>query len=155
LPHALDETVVTLNLSFLVFTFGSLLVAIQVAGGHYTHGIIEFVPQVGDFPAVDEPLVRLYGGAGAIDERLLREAVVLGTERTMLENLMRTLPPHRHVELRQQLGLLDRAVDGHYEFPEDRALAHIPDSQGLGGVVDMQPLSEAPSAEGGRRDNLL
>jgi uncharacterized membrane protein len=34
------ETVITLNLSFLVFTFGSLLVAIQVAGGQYTPRII-------------------------------------------------------------------------------------------------------------------
>ena len=34
------ETVVTMNLSFLVFTFGSLLVAIQVAGGQYTPRII-------------------------------------------------------------------------------------------------------------------
>ena len=34
------ETIVTLNLSFVVFTFGSLLVAIQVAGGQYTPRII-------------------------------------------------------------------------------------------------------------------
>ena len=34
------ETIITLNLSFLVFTFGSLLVAIQVAGGQYTPRII-------------------------------------------------------------------------------------------------------------------
>src|SRR5512147_1629 len=34
------ETVITLNLSFVVFTFGSLLVAIQVAGGQYTPRII-------------------------------------------------------------------------------------------------------------------
>jgi uncharacterized membrane protein len=34
------ETIVTANLSFLVFTFGSLLVAIQVAGGQYTPRII-------------------------------------------------------------------------------------------------------------------
>ena len=34
------ETIVTLNLSFLVFTFGSLLVAIQIAGGQYTPRII-------------------------------------------------------------------------------------------------------------------
>ena len=33
-------TVVTANLSFLVFTFSSLLVAIQVAGGQYTPRII-------------------------------------------------------------------------------------------------------------------
>ena len=34
------ETIVTINLSFVVFTFGSLLVAIQVAGGQYTPRII-------------------------------------------------------------------------------------------------------------------
>lgn len=34
-------------------------------------GIIEFVPQVGDFVAVDEPVFRLYGGAGAIDDTML------------------------------------------------------------------------------------
>jgi len=34
------ETIVTADLSFLVFTFGSLLVAIQVAGGQYTPRII-------------------------------------------------------------------------------------------------------------------
>src|SRR5512139_3798124 len=34
------ETIITANLSFLVFTFGSLLVAIQVAGGQYTPRII-------------------------------------------------------------------------------------------------------------------
>ena len=34
------ETVITMNLSFLVFTFGSLLVAIQVASGQYTPRII-------------------------------------------------------------------------------------------------------------------
>ena len=34
------ELFITLNLSFLVFTFGSLLVAIQVAGGQYTPRII-------------------------------------------------------------------------------------------------------------------
>ena len=34
------DTIVTANLSFLVFTFGSLLVAIQVAGGQYTPRVI-------------------------------------------------------------------------------------------------------------------
>jgi len=38
--RSLLETIVTLNLSFVVFTFGSLLVAIQVAGGQYTPRII-------------------------------------------------------------------------------------------------------------------
>jgi len=37
---ALYQTVITLTLSFLVFTFGSMLVAIQVAGGQLTPRII-------------------------------------------------------------------------------------------------------------------
>ena len=46
-------------------------------------GIIEFVPQVGDFVAVDEPLFNLYGGAQSIDEDTLRASVAFGSERTM------------------------------------------------------------------------
>ena len=211
--------------------------------------MIEFVPQVGDFVAADEPLFRLYGGADAIDDRQLRAAVALGSERTieqdptfafrilvdiaikalspaindpttavlaidqlhrllrrvglrlvsreeicdetgeprlifrtpnwedfvhltcteirhcgagsiqimrrlrsMLENLMHTLPPHRHAELRQQLELLDRTVEEHYSFPEDRVLASIPDSQGLGGSLGVQAAIGAPSGEGGTGD---
>ncbi len=38
--RALSNTVITLSLSFVVFTFGSLLVAIQVASGQYTPRII-------------------------------------------------------------------------------------------------------------------
>jgi len=213
------------------------------------NGIIEFVPHVGDFMAVDQPLLRLYGGASTLDDRRLREAVVLGTERTMeqdptfsfrilvdiaikalsaaindpttavlaidqlqrllrlvglrdlrgeefrdqtgqlrlvfrtpdwedfvhlacteirhcgggsiqimrrmramLENLMQTLPPHRHAELRQQLELLDRTVEVHYAFPEDRALARIPDPQGMGGSLGVERMSEPSAAEGRKRD---
>ena len=212
------------------------------------NGIIEFVPHVGDFVAVDQPLFRLYGGAGALDDRRLQESVVLGTERTMeqdptfsfrilvdiaikalsaaindpttavlaidqlqrllrmvglrdlrgeefrdgagelrlvfrtpnwedfvhlacteirhcgagsiqvarrmramLENLLETLPPHRHAELRQQLDLLDRSIDGHYAFPEDRALARIPDPQGMGGSLGVARRNEAPAGDAGRR----
>jgi uncharacterized membrane protein len=223
-----------------------VVLAVDLAGlvmqARQANGFIEFVPQVGDFLAIDEPLFRLYGGASAIDDHRLREAVALGSERTMeqdptfalrilvdiaikalsaaindpttavmaidqlhrllrlvglrelrgeelrdaagelrlvfrtpnwedyvhlacteirhcgagsvqimrrmrsmLENLMQTLPLHRHAELRQQLALLDRTVDAHYEFPEDRALARLPDPQGLGGALGVQALSETPS----------
>jgi len=213
------------------------------------NGIIEFVPHVGDFVAVDQPLFRLYGGAGALDDRRLQESVVLGTERTMeqdptfsfrilvdiaikalsaaindpttavlaidqlqrllrmvglrdlrgeefrdsagdlrlvfrtpnwedyvhlacteirhcgagsiqvarrmrsmLENLLETLPPHRHAELQQQLDLLDRTIDGHYAFPEDRALARIPDPQGMGGSLGVMRRREASSGSGRSHD---
>lgn len=194
-----------------------------------SNGVIELVPQVGDFVAVGEPLFLLYGGAGAIDDRRLREAVAFGRERTleqdptfafrilvdialkalspaindpttaglaidqlhrllrlvgtrflrgeeitddagdlrvifrtpnwenfvhlafteirhcgagsvqiarrlrsMVENLVQTLPEHRHAALRRELALLDRALERHYDLPEDLALARVPDPQGLG-----------------------
>ena len=220
-----------------------------VAQARNATGMIEFIPQVGDFVAADEPLFHLYGAAGAIDDRELRAAVALGSERTveqdpafafrilvdiaikalspaindpttavlaidqlnrllrkvglrlvsreeirdetgeprlifrtpnwedfvhltcteirhcgassiqimrrmrsMLENLMQTLPPHRHAELSQQLELLDRTVEGNYSFPEDRVLAQIPDSQGLGGSLGVQAAIEVPTSDGGGRE---
>jgi uncharacterized membrane protein len=48
-----------------------------------TDGVIEFVPQVGDFVAVDEPLFNLYGGARSVDEETLRAAIAVGSERTL------------------------------------------------------------------------
>lgn len=213
-------------------------------------GVIEFVPQVGDFVAVDEPMFRLYGGAIAIDDSQLRASIVLGSERTldqdptfafrilvdiaikalspaindpttavlavdqlhrqlrmvglrhvsreeicdkagelrlvfrtpnwedfvhlacteirqygagsiqimrrmrsMLENLMQTLPSHRHLELLKQLDLLDRAIEGHYTFAEDRELARIADPQGLGGSLGVQSAIETSDTAGERKDN--
>ena len=40
---------------------------------------------------------------------------------------------HRHVALLVELGLLDREIEKHFLYPEDLALAHIADAQGLGG----------------------
>jgi uncharacterized membrane protein len=54
--------------------------------------------------------------------------------RAMIENLSQTLPEHRRPALRRELDLLDRTLPRHYIFPEDLALARIPDSQGLGGA---------------------
>jgi len=86
-------------------------------------------------------------GAGSIQ--------IVRRMRSMLENLIQTLPPHRHAELRRQLELLERTIDGHYEFAEDQALARIPDPQGLGGSLGVQPMGDAPTAEVGRRNDLL
>ncbi len=38
--RSMYQTVITLNMSFLIFTFGSLLVAIQIAGGQLTPRVI-------------------------------------------------------------------------------------------------------------------
>ncbi|MEN6373946.1 MAG: DUF2254 domain-containing protein [Smithella sp.] len=70
-------------------------------------------------------------GAGSIQiARRLRE---------MVESLTQSLPAHRHPVLREELDLLDRAMASHYQFPEDLALARIPDSQGLGATSHKQP----------------
>ena len=204
-------------------------VAALVTLARQVDGIIEFIPHVGDFVAVDEPLFRLYGRADALADRELRSAVAFGPERTieqdptfafrilvdiankalspaindpttathaidqlhrlllsvggrhlsgeefkdkmgnlrvilrtpnwedyvhlafteirhfgagsvqiarrlrsMMEVLIETLPEHRNPALCKELDLLDRAVEKHYIFPEDLALARVPDAQGLG-----------------------
>lgn len=54
-----------------------------MAEAEKAQGVIEFVPQVGDFVGVDEPLFLLYGGAAEISDRTLRDCVIFGSERTM------------------------------------------------------------------------
>lgn len=192
--------------------------------------VIELAPQVGDFVPTGEPLFYVYGDAGRIDEQLLREQVVFGTERTMeqdpmfsfrilvdiaakalspaindpttavlaldqlhrllrevgrrrlrgevvrdergeprviyrtpnwedyvnvscqeirtcgaanvqiarrlralFDNLLETLPPYRHETLELERGRLDQMIETLYPLRDDRDLARIPDSQGLGG----------------------
>ena len=195
-----------------------------------SRGVIELVPQVGDFVALDEPLFVLYGGAMAVSDKHLREAVAFGSERTMeqdplfafriladiglkalspaindpttavlaldqlqrllravgrrrlrgeviadglgnprvvyrtpnwedfvrlscteiracgannvqiarrmralLENLIATLPKHRHRALESERASLDEAVRAQFPIAADVELAMIPDTQGLGG----------------------
>jgi uncharacterized membrane protein len=238
-PHRTVAHMGTSGIVLAVDLYGLIALAEQAGGS------IEFVPQIGDFLAVDEPLFRLHAGASSIDDEKLRAAVAIGTERTldqdstfafrilvdiaikalspaindpttavlaidqlhrllrrvglrhvsrevlsdaggetrlifrtpnwedfvhlscteirhfgassiqvmrrmrsMLENLISTLPQHRHAELHRQLELLDRTVENHYSFVEDRMLARIGDSQGLGGSLGLQAATEVPSVEG-------
>jgi uncharacterized membrane protein len=200
-----------------------------------TNGVIELVPQVGDFVATGEPLFKLHDGAESLEEWELRSAVAFGPERTleqdstfafriivdialkalspaindpttaviatvhlhrllrsvggrnlrteelvggsgelrlvcrtpnwedfvylsfteirlcgtqniqvarrlraMIENLIETLPVHQRPALSQQLMLLDREVDRRFVHPEDRILARVADSQGLGVAAILQ-----------------
>lgn len=193
-------------------------------------GVIEVVPQMGDFVATDEPVFKLYGKAELADDKVLRAMVDLGSERTMeqdptfafrividialralspaindpttavlaidqlhrmlrsvgnrnlhtdeisdssgrllvifrtpnwedfvklafseirhfgsdqlqivrrlrsmIENLIDTLPAHRHAALQQELDLIDRGIEKHFAHKEDIALARAADPQGLGG----------------------
>jgi uncharacterized membrane protein len=53
--------------------------------------------------------------------------------RAMLENLIETLPEARAVPLRPELALVHRSAERFFAEPEDRALAEVGDSQGVGG----------------------
>ena len=53
--------------------------------------------------------------------------------RSMIDNLIQTLPEYRLPPLRVALDLLDREIEQKFSFAEDIALAHVSDSQGLGG----------------------
>ena len=62
-----------------------LVVGLQelIAAARGADGIVELIPSVGDFVGKDEPLFALYGGASAIDQGKLRNAVLFGAERTL------------------------------------------------------------------------
>jgi uncharacterized membrane protein len=202
-----------------------------VAEARSSGGLVEFVPQVGDFVATDEPLFNLHGNAASLDDERLRSIVAFGPERTMeqdptfafrividialkalspaindpttaviaidqlhrllrkagnqnlrtdeildksgkllvifrtpnwedfvhlafteirhcgaqnmqiarrlramIENLIETLPKHRHPALQRELDLLDRETEKYFRYPEDLALARVGDPQGLGGA---------------------
>jgi hypothetical protein len=53
----------------------------------------------------------------------------------MAEALMQVLPEGRCAALRLELKLLDDAIEAAYPLPEDRVVARIPDTQGLGGAA--------------------
>jgi uncharacterized membrane protein len=82
-------------------------------------------PNWEDFVQLTFSEIRLYGAENFQIARRLR---------AMIENLAQTLPEHRRPALRNELDLLDRALAKLYPFPEDLALARVPDPQGLGGA---------------------
>jgi uncharacterized membrane protein len=86
--------------------------------------VILRTPNWEDFVHISFREIRQYGASSIQIARRLRAAI---------ENLIQCLPEHRHEALRIELTLIDRAIARHHPFPEDLALARIPDSQGLGG----------------------
>jgi uncharacterized membrane protein len=79
-------------------------------------------PNWDDFVHLAFTEIRHYGAENVQIARRLR---------AMIENLTRTLPEHRHPALRNELDLLNRAIERCFTFPEDLELARNPDTQGL------------------------
>jgi uncharacterized membrane protein len=81
-------------------------------------------PSWEDFVALAVTEIRHFGGTSIQIARRMR---------AMLENLIQTLPDERRPLLRQELELLHRSAERFFAEPEDRALADVSDSQGVGG----------------------
>jgi uncharacterized membrane protein len=86
--------------------------------------VILRTPNWEDFVQLTFSEIRLYGAENFQIARRLR---------AMIENLLLTLPEQHRPALRDELELLDRALEKLYPLPQDLALARIPDLQGLGG----------------------
>jgi uncharacterized membrane protein len=84
-------------------------------------------PDWEDFVALAVTEIRHFGGSSIQVTRRLR---------AMLDNLLNTLPEQRAAALRQQLTLLKKTAERFFQEPEDRALAEISDSQGVGGAPE-------------------
>lgn len=82
-------------------------------------------PNWEDFVQLTFSEIRLHGAGEIQIARRLR---------AMIDNLIDVLPERRRPALAEELALLDRAIERLYPFPEDRALARTPDTQGLGGA---------------------
>jgi uncharacterized membrane protein len=86
--------------------------------------VIFRTPDWEDFVKLTFSEIRLYGAENFQIARRLR---------AMIENLVQTLPEYHRPALRDELVLLDLALEKLYALPQDLALARIPDLQGLGG----------------------
>jgi uncharacterized membrane protein len=53
--------------------------------------------------------------------------------RALLDNLIEIVPPQRAAALRVELEILNRGVEHDFYHPDDRALAAVADSLGVGG----------------------
>jgi uncharacterized membrane protein len=96
--------------------------------------LIYRTPDWDDYVHLAVTEIRHYGGTSIQIARRLR---------AMLENLIQTLPIKRGALLRQELNLLDRSIERFFPEIEDRALAEVGDSQGVGGKQGKSSGNEA------------
>ncbi len=115
---------------------------------HDTTGSLRLVyrtPDWEDFVRLAVTEIRQFGGTSIQVARRLR---------AMLENLTEVLPPERTALLRSELTLLQRSAQRSFLEPEDQALAHVSDLQGVGGkhstdkalAGDLQSTPAGPTA---------
>ncbi len=102
--------------------------------------LIYRTPDWEDFVQLAVTEIRQFGGTSV---------QVMRRMRAMLENLIQTLPEERAALLRRELSLLHRQAQRFFIEPEDRALAEVSDSQGIGGThVNGQATQRTKEAAG-------
>jgi uncharacterized membrane protein len=89
-----------------------------------------------DFVSLAVTEIRQYGGESIQINRRLR---------AMLENLIAVLPEERGEKLRSELKTLQRSAARLFKEPEDRALATVSDSQGVGGRSETAAAAAEPA----------
>ena len=104
--------------------------------------VIFRTPNWEDFVHLTFSEIRAYGSTNLQIVRRMR---------AMIQNLLSALPAHRRKELSIQMSLLDREIAIAFTFPEDLALAQVPDRQGLGGHSAAETASR--TEEAGRDDD--
>jgi uncharacterized membrane protein len=96
---------------------------VRDAAGHLR--LIYRTPNWEDFVVLAVTEIRQFGGPSIQIARRLR---------SMLENLIRTLPEERLPPLRRELKVLKKTAERSFQQPEDLAMADVSDSQGMGGT---------------------
>jgi uncharacterized membrane protein len=92
--------------------------------------VIYRTPNWEDFVHLACEEIRMFGAGSLQIARRLR---------AMLDNLLATLPAHRHPPLEQAARRLALDLERLYPRADDLALARVPDSQGLGGSTGAAP----------------
>jgi uncharacterized membrane protein len=82
-----------------------------------------------DFVALGVTEIRHFGGSSIQITRRLRG---------MLEDLIKTVPVERSAVLRHELKLLKKTAERFFPDPEDRAMADVSDSLGVGGTAESE-----------------
>lgn len=117
----------------------------QIFDGTGRLRVIFPTPNWEDFVQLAFREIRLYGAENFQVARRLR---------AMADNLIETLPQSRRPALCAELALLDRAIETLYTFPEDRAVARVPDTQGLGGSSGVTSEPSHGAKRSGRRSKV-
>lgn len=91
-------------------------------------------PDWEDFVALAVTEIRQFGASSIQVARRMR---------AMLEDLIPLLPAHRALILEQELNLLKSTTERGFVLSQDRSLADLPDSQGLGGAYRRSAVKNA------------